>query len=155
MAPILEVNLLPVVVARSGKDDLEQDWLDAIVPEMLAYLVAGPAACRKDEWTSWDLLPEPTQAVLVGVLARHATQGLGNIAEERIGDYAVQYSDPALFEGRVPRWFQDGEEHALAKLSGCSSSLYAVASGGIPVHDFSEAERDYESSRRPLGLPGF
>ena len=133
-------DLLQAIVDRSGKDDLTQEWLDRILPETLAYLLSGPASCRKLDWLTWDDLPEGVQAILVGVLARHATMGSGSVAEERIGDYSVRYSDPALFEGRIPRFFNDGEELALAKLSGCSGSLYSVDTAGIPMHDFTEAE---------------
>lgn len=135
-------ELLKAVQDRASKDDLTQDWLDVVVPEMFAYLIAGPAICKKTEWLSWDDLPDPIQAILVGVLARHGSMGGGTVAEERIGDYQIRYSDPALFEGRIPRYFNDGEEHALAKLSGCASSLYSVSTGIMPIHDFSEPEND-------------
>jgi len=138
-------ELLGLVQVRTGRDDITQEWLDSAVAEMLAYLVAGPAVCRASEWLTWDDLPDPVQAILVAVLARQAVQGQGAISEERIGDYAISYSDPALFEGRVPRYFNDGEEHALGRLSGCFSSLYSVAVAGIPIHDFSEVERSSQS----------
>ena len=134
-------DLLSVVRVKSNRSGLEQEWLDVAVAEMMGYLLAGPAACRGADWHSWDDLPDHAQAILVGVLARHASMGQGTVAEERIGDYQVRYSDPALFEGRIPRYFNDGEELALAKIAGCSRSLYSVTVQGIPVHDMSSPER--------------
>jgi hypothetical protein len=145
-------DLLQAIKHRSGHDDLSQEWLDVALPELMAYLLAGPASCKSKDWLSWDDIPDTVQAILVGVFARHGSMGLGSIAEERIGDYSVRYSDPALFEGRIPRFFNDGEEVAIAKLAGCGGSLYSVSTGGIPLHDFSEPENSgaLPSQRRSL-----
>lgn len=148
--PIPEDQLLDAIIAKSSKDDLTQDWLDQVLPECMAYLVAGPASCRRQDWTEWEKIPAMVQSLLVGVLSRHASMGQGTIAEERIGDYSVRYTDSALFEGRIPRFFNDGEELAIAKLSGCFSTLYSVRSGGMPLHDYSRVEEDLYQEL-PLG----
>ena len=142
-------NLLSAIIDRSGKDDTSQEWLDQALPELIAYLVAGPAVCKQNEWIIWDDLPDTVQAVLVGVLARHSTIGLGSIVQEQIGDYSIRYSDPALFEGRIPRYFTDGEEHTLSRLSGCFSTLYSVSSGGLPIHDMTIPEDSLGGGRLP------
>jgi len=139
---IPEADLLDAIIAKSSKEDLTQEWLDQILPEAIAYLAAGPASCRRQDWTSWDDINPHVQSVLVGVFARHASMGQGSIAEERMGDYSVRYSDAALFEGRLPRFFNDGEELAIAKLAGCFSTLYSVRTGGIPTADHSRVEDD-------------
>jgi hypothetical protein len=61
---------------------------------------------------------------------------------ETIGDYSVRYSDPALFEGRIPRFLNDGEELAIGRLAGCGGSLRSVRLNGNPVIDHSEPETD-------------
>lgn len=135
------IDLLDLVRVRSGIDTLTQEWLDSALPEMMAYLVAGPAGCKRGEWLVWDDVSADIQAILVGTLSRHATMGQGSIAEERIGDYAIKYSDPALFEGRIPRYFNDGEEHAIGRLAGCYGSLYSVQVEGALIHDLGVPEQ--------------
>lgn len=133
-------DLLDSVKARSSRDDLTQEWLDAILPELMAYLLSGPAACKRETWKTWDDLPDAVQSILVGVISRHSSQGASQVSEERIGDYQIRYSDPALFEGRVPRFFNDGENTALSRLAGCFGRLYTVDTAGVPLHDFSTPE---------------
>lgn len=123
---VAEVDLLDAIRNRSGLQSLSQDWLDAILPEMLAYLVAIPARCKIAEWLTWDDIDPRVQAILVGAFSRQAATGNTNVVQEQIGDYAVKYSDPALFEGRVPRWFTDGEELAISRLAGCGGGVYSV-----------------------------
>lgn len=140
---IPEADLLAAIQARSGNDSLPQEWLDATLPEMMAYLLAVPAKCRKNEWLSWDDVPALIQSILVGVFARQSITGITNVVQEAIGDYSVKYSDPALFEGRVPRWFTDGEEIAISRLAGCGGYLRSIAVPGIPVIDRNAPEENW------------
>lgn len=135
-----EVDLLQAIKDRSGIATLTQGWLDNILPELMAYLVAIPARCKIDEWLTWDDVDPRVQAILVGSFARQATTGNTNVVQESIGDYSVKYSDPALFEGRIPRFFTDGEELAIARLAGCGGGLYSVTSTGVPSIDLSTPE---------------
>lgn len=156
VAPVPDVDLLEVIKARSGNDSLSQAWLDAILPEMMAYLLAIPAKCKRNEWEDWDDIPALIQAILVGVFARQAATGNTNVVMETIGDYQVKYSDPALFEGRIPRWFNDGEELAISRLAGCGGSLKSVNVPGIPPVDHSRLEENlyWDSVTNPVHWGG-
>jgi hypothetical protein len=133
------VDLADAIESKSGQA-VEELWLDLVVAESLAYLAAGPARCKITEWQDWDDLPAAVQSILVGVITRKALQGETNVVGETIGDYSVKYSDPALFEGKLPRFLQDHEELAISKIAGCGGGLYAVTTGFIDVFDASEPE---------------
>lgn len=137
---VAEVDLLEAIQNRSGISTLTQGWLDNILPELMAYLVAIPARCKIDEWLTWDDVDARVQAILVGSFSRQATTGSTNVVAEAIGDYSVKYSDPALFEGRVPRFFTDGEEIAIARLAGCGGTLYSIPTEGVQSIDLSTPE---------------
>lgn len=137
-----ETVLLDVLKARTGAQDLTDAWLDPAMIELMAYLIAGPAKCKRDVWLSWEDLPVLVQGILLGALARHASQSSTNVVMETIGDYSVKYSDPALFEGRIPRFLNDGEELAIGRLAGCGGTLRSVRLDGNPIIDHSEPETD-------------
>jgi hypothetical protein len=136
------VDLLDAVESKAGSKP-EPMWLDLTLAEAMAYMLAGPARCKAATWTTWDALPAEVQSILLGVLARKVLQGETNVVGETIGDYSVKYSDPALFEGKLPRFLHDHEELAMAKLAGCGGGLKTVNIGITDVIDQSSPEEDY------------
>lgn len=133
-------DLLEVLIARTGSQDLTAEWLDGLMLETIAYVLSGPAKCKSNEWSTWDDFPVLIQGVLLGNLTRHATQSSTNVVMETIGDYSVRYSDPALFEGRIPRFLTDGEELSIARLAGCGGILKSVKMRGNTPIDLSAPE---------------
>jgi len=135
-----ELDLLTVLKERTGSQDLTADWLNSVMIELIAYVVSGPAKCRRLEWQNWSDFPVLVQGILLGTMTRRATQSATNVVMETIGDYSVRYSDPALFEGRVPRFLNDGEELAIARLAGCGGILKSVKMRGNTPIDLSAPE---------------
>lgn len=138
-----DVDLAAALEAKTGTT-VEELWLDLAIAEAMAYLVAGPARCKSNEWVTWDDLPASVQSILVGVLSRKSQQGETNVVGETIGEYSVKYSDPALFEGKLPRFLHDHEELAISKIAGCGGGLYSVNTGFIDVFDTSSPEQDID-----------
>lgn len=132
MAQIPLADLLDIIKIKAG-DDVTQELLDTLLAECFAWMHAGPAACKRDDWLVWDDVPGAVQGILIGVLARHASGGGSNVVAERIGDYSVRYADSSLFEGRQPTFFLDAEEVAIAKVAGCGGALGSLSLGGVPL----------------------
>jgi hypothetical protein len=132
-------DLPEAIEARSGIP-VEQSWVDQIVLEGMANLRYGPARCKVNDWLTWDDMTPDAQDIMVAVLARWAVTGNSSVVEERVGNYQVRYSDPALFEGRNHQFFTDGEEVMLSRIAGCGGGLYSLHVGGIPIHDMSANE---------------
>lgn len=132
--------LLQVVQEKAG-EQVTQDQLDAGLLELLAWVRSGPAKCKADVWLTWDDLPGDAQGILLGPLGRMMSGGSGNVVAERIGSYSVQYSDPSLFEGKLPTLLFPNEWDALAQIAGCGGSLTTVRMMGTPIIDYSDTER--------------
>lgn len=135
MDPIPSSDLLRVLQLKAG-EALDQDTVDVLLAETMAWLLAGPARCRTDIHV-WDDLPPEAQGILLAVLTRQATGGGSNVVQERVGDYSVKYSDPSLFEGKLPSYLFPDEELALSRIFGCGGDLRSVTTGGIPIKDMS------------------
>ena len=131
LSQIPAVDLLAVMQGKSG-EQVTQEQLDTVLFELIAWVNAGPASCR-DDWVDWDALPGEVQGILLGTMSRMLTGAAGNIVQERIGDYSVQYADSALFEGRHPTLLLDSEEVAIAKIAGCGGALGSITTQGIEI----------------------
>ena len=128
---IPRTDLLGIVQEKSG-EQVTDEQLSTALFELLAWVNAGPAKCRTD-WNGWDDLPGEVQGILLGTIGRMLSGAAGNIVQERIGDYSVQYADSALFEGRHPTLLLDSEEVAISRIAGCGGSLSSVTTNGVEV----------------------
>ena len=141
-------DLLTILQVKAG-EAVSQDLVDVLLLEIIAWLNAGPARCR-DDVTDWDSLPGEAQGILLGVLARQATGGGSNVVQERVGDYSVKYSDPALFEGKLPTFLFEEEELALARIFGCGGDLQTITTTGIMPIGVSRLEDELAMQDRRL-----